>query len=199
MTDDPTRTLEGPGPAAARPGRLWLEVVEGATAPRLAIEPGHAVIGRAEGTALRLVADGVSRHHAKIVAHGDGTVSVLDLGSTNGTFLNGRKVDAAVLREGDELRVGQVVLRIGGDTPVAPRAPVHGAGPPLHTLLTARELEVARCVAQGLTNAEIGKRLFISARTVSTHLANIYERLEIHTRASLASAVSQFEAGTDSR
>lgn len=198
MADDPTRTLDSPAPTATRHARLWLEVVEGTAPIRIEIATGHTVIGRAEGAQMRLEADGVSRHHAKIVDHGDGLVNVLDLGSTNGTFLNGRRIDAAVLREGDELRVGQVVLRLGGEAPAAPR-PSTGSGPPLHTLLTARELEVARCVAQGLTNAEIGKRLFISARTVSTHLANIYERLDIHTRASLASAVAAFEHGSDSR
>lgn len=197
MTDDPTRTLDSPA-RTAKHARLWLEVVEGTAAARIEIAAGHTLIGRAEGAQLRLEADGVSRHHAKIVDHGDGLVNVLDLGSTNGTYLNGRRVDAAVLREGDELRVGQVVLRVGGEVPSAPR-PTTGNGPPLHTLLTARELEVARCVAQGLTNAEIGKRLFISARTVSTHLANIYERLEIHTRAALASAVSAFDHASDSR
>jgi DNA-binding CsgD family transcriptional regulator len=197
MSDDPTRTLDSPT-RTAKQARLWLEVVEGTAHARIEIVAGHTLIGRAEGAQLRLEADGVSRHHAKVVDHGDGLVNVLDLGSTNGTYLNGRRVDAAVLREGDELRVGQVVLRVGGEVPSAPR-PATGSGPPLHTLLTARELEVARCVAQGLTNAEIGKRLFISARTVSTHLANIYERLDIHTRAALASAVSAFDHAPDSR
>lgn len=197
MVDDPTRTLDAPDPATASRGRPWLDVVEGAPSQRAAIPDGGLVIGRTEGVGLRLDADGVSRRHAKIVDHGDGIVNVLDLGSTNGTFLNGRRVDAAVLREGDELKVGQVVMRFGYDGSPSRSGSYHG--PALHELLTARELEVARCVAQGLTNPEIGKRLFISARTVSTHLANIYERLGIHTRAALASTIAQYEHGNDSR
>jgi DNA-binding CsgD family transcriptional regulator len=196
MGDDPTRTLDGPEPLARSAGRPVLEVVAGATLERFAIPTGGLVIGRGDEADARLDADGVSRRHAKVLDHGDGLVNLLDLGSTNGTFLNGRRVDAAVLREGDEVRIGQVVLRFGyANEHTDAAAPARDPGPALTELLTARELEVARLVARGLTNAEIGKRLFISARTVSTHLANVYERLGIHTRAALAAHVVQHDLG----
>jgi DNA-binding NarL/FixJ family response regulator len=51
--------------------------------------------------------------------------------------------------------------------------------------LSGREEEVARLVAQGLSNAEVGERLFISSRTVSTHLQHIYRRLELPSRTAL--------------
>jgi DNA-binding CsgD family transcriptional regulator/tetratricopeptide (TPR) repeat protein len=51
--------------------------------------------------------------------------------------------------------------------------------------LSVREEEVARLVAQGLSNAEVGERLFISTRTVATHLQHIYRRLELPSRAAL--------------
>jgi DNA-binding CsgD family transcriptional regulator len=174
--------------------------VSGATIERFAIPTGGFVIGRGDEADGRLQADGVSRRHAKVLDHGDGLVNLLDLGSTNGTFLNGRRVDAAVLREGDEVRIGQVVLRFGyeGDENVtADPPPPRTSAPAIAELLTPRELEVARLVARGLTNAEIGKQLFISARTVSTHLANMYERLGIHTRAALAAHVVQHDLGSD--
>ncbi len=53
--------------------------------------------------------------------------------------------------------------------------------------LTPTELEVAALAAQGLTNAEIGRRLFISAGTARNHLSHIYEKLGIANRAQLAS------------
>lgn len=53
------------------------------------------------------------------------------------------------------------------------------------SLLSRRELEVARLVADGLTNTEIAETLIISPRTVSTHLEKIYRRLGINSRASL--------------
>jgi DNA-binding CsgD family transcriptional regulator/tetratricopeptide (TPR) repeat protein len=51
--------------------------------------------------------------------------------------------------------------------------------------LSGREEEVAQLVAQGLSNAEVGERLFISSRTVATHLHHIYRRLELPSRAAL--------------
>jgi DNA-binding NarL/FixJ family response regulator len=56
--------------------------------------------------------------------------------------------------------------------------------------LSAREYEVACLVADGLTNAEIGRKLHISPATVGRHLSNIYERLSIHSRAALAKYVT---------
>ncbi|MBC7843848.1 MAG: AAA family ATPase [Gemmatimonadaceae bacterium] len=55
--------------------------------------------------------------------------------------------------------------------------------------LTGRELEIARAVARRLTNKEIGTALDISARTVSTHLSNIFEKLGVDSRGALADAV----------
>ena len=48
--------------------------------------------------------------------------------------------------------------------------------------LSSREAEVLRLVAQGLTNAEVGDRLFISPRTVNAHLRRIFDKLDVGTR-----------------
>jgi len=52
--------------------------------------------------------------------------------------------------------------------------------------LTKREIDVVRCVCQGLTNDEIGKRLYISRFTVETHLKNIFDKTGVKHRAGLA-------------
>ena len=48
--------------------------------------------------------------------------------------------------------------------------------------LSAREAEVLRLVAEGLTNAEVAGRLFISPRTVNWHLGSVYRKLGFHSR-----------------
>ena len=53
-------------------------------------------------------------------------------------------------------------------------------------VLTTREIEVLALVAQGISNQEIGDRLFISAFTVKRHIANILTKLDVPTRAAAA-------------
>jgi DNA-binding CsgD family transcriptional regulator len=48
--------------------------------------------------------------------------------------------------------------------------------------LSSREVDVLRWVATGLTNAEVGERLFISPRTVNAHLTRIYSKLDVPSR-----------------
>jgi DNA-binding CsgD family transcriptional regulator len=54
--------------------------------------------------------------------------------------------------------------------------------------LTERERDVLELVAQGLTNGEVARRLFISSTTVRTHLEHIYEKLGVRTRAGAVAA-----------
>jgi DNA-binding CsgD family transcriptional regulator/tetratricopeptide (TPR) repeat protein len=62
--------------------------------------------------------------------------------------------------------------------------------------LSRRELEVAGLVAKGLTNAEIAEQLVLSVRTVETHLAHIYGRLGLSSRAALAVWVTEATQAT---
>jgi len=55
--------------------------------------------------------------------------------------------------------------------------------------LTMREREVLALVADGRTNAEVARLLWISPQTVRTHLANVFEKLEVHTRTAAAAAM----------
>jgi DNA-binding CsgD family transcriptional regulator len=54
------------------------------------------------------------------------------------------------------------------------------------SLLTRTERTVASLVAQGLTNRQIAEQLFVSPRTVDAHLAHIFRKLDISSRARLA-------------
>lgn len=71
---------------------------------------GEATVGRAPGCAIVLSGDYVSAHHARLFER-DGRVWVEDLGSTNGTMLNGRRVRRPVaMRAGDRLKIGDIIL-----------------------------------------------------------------------------------------
>ena len=95
-----------PEPAAQTP-RLVADSV-GEREPGSAHDVGEGlVIGRAKGVSIRLSDPLVSGRHARVAPDGD-DVSVEDLGSTNGTFLNGAQLSApAVLSNGDRIRVGE--------------------------------------------------------------------------------------------
>jgi hypothetical protein len=70
---------------------------------------GSNVLGRGTEAAIRLPDTGVSRKHADVRVHG-GTVTVEDLGSTNGTLVNGRRIASQDLADGDVIRIGHSVL-----------------------------------------------------------------------------------------
>jgi pSer/pThr/pTyr-binding forkhead associated (FHA) protein len=75
----------------------------------------EAVIGRDETAAIRLDERSVSRQHAKI-DYRRTFPEVVDLSSANGTFVNGKKVDKALLGDGDTLQVGEGKFEIDFDT-----------------------------------------------------------------------------------
>ena len=61
--------------------------------------------------------------------------------------------------------------------------------------LTAREAVIARLAREGLSNPEIGSRLFISARTVQYHLGKVFAKLAISSRAQLDQVLARDSAG----
>ncbi len=71
----------------------------------------EVVIGRAEGVDITLADTRVSRKHVRVNVAGH-QLMIIDLGSRNGTFVNGERVLRARLKEGDQLRVGSCVLRV---------------------------------------------------------------------------------------
>jgi DNA-binding NarL/FixJ family response regulator len=69
---------------------------------------------------------------------------------------------------------------------VGERSAERRAGPgDILNALTPQELQIAQLAAQGLTNREIGKRLYISHRTVGAHLAKVYAKLGATSRVQL--------------
>ncbi|WP_027661139.1 helix-turn-helix transcriptional regulator [Salinispora fenicalii] len=75
----------------------------------------------------------------------------------------------------------RVALAERGAAAGSPTTSTPAAGGEL-AALTAREREVLAAVAEGLTNKEIGQRLFISERTIGVHVSHIFDKLQVRTR-----------------
>ena len=72
-------------------------------------------VGRTTGADFILDAALVSRLHCRLTAEQDGQLVVEDLGSTNGTVVNGKRIDRATLGAGDSLQVGRVTFQVSSD------------------------------------------------------------------------------------
>jgi DNA-binding NarL/FixJ family response regulator len=76
----------------------------------------------------------------------------------------------------------RVPTAVGRHADEGAAAPAATEGAPERTPLTARELEILRAVAEGHTNARIGRQLWVTEQTVKFHLSNIYRKLGVSNR-----------------
>jgi hypothetical protein len=97
--------------APPQPKRLQLRMLKGVPAYGVYPIDGHATVGRSEESEIFLVDPSVSRNHAALTIEADGAL-VEDLGSTNGTYLNGERVAKARLMPGDVLTFGNTQMRL---------------------------------------------------------------------------------------
>jgi pSer/pThr/pTyr-binding forkhead associated (FHA) protein len=105
-----TEGTPDPLPEVPSRGAPRVRLVTGAGAPKQIDLTGDVlVIGRGSTAGLRLDDTGVSRQHAELRREGDDVVLV-DLGSTNGSSVNGRHVERARLAPGDRIELGRCVL-----------------------------------------------------------------------------------------
>jgi pSer/pThr/pTyr-binding forkhead associated (FHA) protein len=81
--------------------------------PDIVLDRAMIVVGRHPGCDTRLNFPRVSRHHCCLIASAGG-VLVRDLGSTNGTRINGQRVQAGRLGPGDELAIAHLRFRLAG-------------------------------------------------------------------------------------
>ena len=124
----PRLTLEPVAAPAApvAPAPPAAPAVEGA-APAPAEAPQRLRIGREVDNDVVLPDDfQVSRHHAEVVRSGDES-TLVDLKSRNGTFVNGRRIDSAVLRDGDVVAIGAQLFRFAAGS-LVPERPEETAG-----------------------------------------------------------------------
>jgi two-component system, cell cycle response regulator len=107
--DDITRVQDGPpGSTKAKVDRehAYLIVLAGsAMGEMFKISRKQTIIGRGQTAHIRMMDEGVSREHCEISVEGD-TMILHDLGSTNGTFCRGARIDRHTLEDGDKILVG---------------------------------------------------------------------------------------------
>src|SRR6266481_5690881 len=101
-----------------------LYVVRGrSTSEALKLLQGVTTVGRHDECQIRIKSSQVSRKHCELFEK-KGLLLIKDLGSANGTFVNGKKVDGQrVLEPGDELTIGGVKLRVAKIGQVGPLKP----------------------------------------------------------------------------
>jgi DNA-binding NtrC family response regulator len=115
-SDDKTQTTVAAGPTPARAVRTFVaRVVTGPdTGKSFAVDAaggGRVLVGQSPACGVLLTDRTVSRRHAALELAG-GALRLTDLGSTNGTFVNGVRVFDAALSGGETLQVGETVLRV---------------------------------------------------------------------------------------
>jgi diguanylate cyclase (GGDEF)-like protein len=109
--DEQTRLFQAPvAQSGGKRDRAYLVVLAGASVGEMyKVEGTKTIIGRGQKAQIRLFDDGISREHAQLVVEGNSIV-LQDLGSTNGTFCNGLKVDRRELVDGDKILVGSTTI-----------------------------------------------------------------------------------------
>ena len=95
---------------------------QGMTGRTFEVNVERTTVGRVEDNTFQIADASVSSHHAEIILRGP-ELLIKDIGSTNGTFINGEKISEATLLPGQTLRFGQVELKIDDGQPVSAPAP----------------------------------------------------------------------------
>jgi len=162
-----------------------IEVFTGRTERRVSLNETRVTVGKAAENGIAVDDPTVSHMHA-ILEHFDAGWCVNDLGSSNGTWLNGERVwSQQRLRDGDEIRIGQSRLVFRNIGIRNPPTEVEDAPPNV----TARERDVLVALCRPLlardmftepsSTKSIAGELFVSEAAVKQHLTNLYGKFGI--------------------
>ena len=108
----PSATRLGRGPEIPLSGIPALLGLQGlAAGSTFALTNGDVTVGRDGDNGIVLAESTVSRRHARLLRDGHGQFTVTDLGSANGVYINGTRVQRAILSSGDEIKIGDNYFR----------------------------------------------------------------------------------------
>ena len=176
-----------------------VEVVFGSRSSRFDLESDRTSVGKGSENDIALADDATASHLHALLERFSAGWCVTDLGSSNGTWVNGERIWASRrLRHGDEVRIGQTRLIFRDPSAVGSPETETEDGPPG---LTARERDVLVSLCRPLLARDmftepadtraIAEELFITQAAVKQHLANLFEKFGVeagdsHRRARLA-------------
>jgi DNA-binding CsgD family transcriptional regulator len=155
----------------------------------VALEGERVTVGSHEGSDIALVGDRrASRLHAVLERFATGW-TIRDLGSRNGTFVNGRRLEGEqVLKAGDEIRIGATRLVMRAQAQDGARTVTEAAPPP--PALTARErdvlVELCRPVLAGdmftepASIRQVAEALGVTDAAVKQHLLHLYDKFGVY-------------------
>jgi DNA-binding CsgD family transcriptional regulator len=157
---------------------------------RFPLAPGNHVIGRSSGCEIVIPCQSVSRRHARLSVSSD-HIELQDLNSSNGTFVEDRKIRNGSVRVGQAVRFGLQefileLLKEEVDPPTRRRSKSQVVTPmPKASDLTAAQRRVYQLLLEGISEKEVAERLTISQHTVHAHVRKIYGHFGVHSRAAL--------------
>jgi len=107
--DDTTRTAPAPQDHEGETAAYVLVLAGNNVGEMFRLDKDTMTVGRGDKADIRLVDDGLSREHARLLKEGRGVV-IEDLGSTNGTYCNGERTQRRMLAEGDKILLGSTTI-----------------------------------------------------------------------------------------
>jgi pSer/pThr/pTyr-binding forkhead associated (FHA) protein len=164
--------------------------------PRFRVATGIFIVGRSSGCDLVVRHASVSRRHAEIQVLGE-CVTVVDLESRNGTYIDGQRIESGELSVGHKVTFGGVPFVLlseeSADEPAdssmetadhrdRERTAIPSA---VANRLSWAQRRVLVQLLEGLSEKEAAEKLNLSPHTVHNHVRDIYSTLNVHSRAEL--------------
>jgi pSer/pThr/pTyr-binding forkhead associated (FHA) protein len=174
---------------------ILLQRPDATAAIGIKLEQGIHVVGRSVDCDIVLHDASVSRRHAELLIDGS-TVTIRDLNSRNGTFVDELPIESRQIEFGKQIRFGSVTLVIrrfaacdvekeietlDADHVGVPRLAMTA----LDLSLSVAQRRVFNLLLAGLSEKQVAAKLQVSRHTVHTHVRQIYRSLKVRSRAEL--------------